>query len=79
MPRREGWYNLATHFPWLGDRTRDLNGAHVEYLRGIANPIAIKIGPSITPADTVALAQVLNPHNEPGRLAFTARFGAQKV
>ena len=45
MPRRTGWYNLSTHFPWIGDRTRALDGAHIEYFRGIANPIGVKIGP----------------------------------
>ena len=62
MPRRTGWYNLATHFPWIGDRTRALDGAHVEYFRGIANPIGVKIGPSVTPDEALALAEVLNPH-----------------
>jgi 3-deoxy-7-phosphoheptulonate synthase len=79
VPRREGWYNLSTHLPWVGDRTRALDGAHIEYLRGIANPVAVKLGPSITPDEAVALTQVLNPHNEPGRLTFILRFGANKI
>lgn len=79
VPRREGWYNLAAHFPWIGDRTRDLNGAHVEYFRGIANPIAVKLGPGATPADVLGLIGVLNPLDEPGRLAFIHRMGAGSI
>src|SRR5690348_350997 len=55
VPRRTGWYNLSTHFPWIGDRTRELDGAHVEYFRGIANPIGVKIGPSVSPAAALKL------------------------
>ena len=79
VPRRTGWYNLTTHFPWIGDRTRGLDGAHVEYFRGIANPIGVKIGPSATVENVLALADVLNPDNEPGRLTFIHRFGAGKI
>ena len=79
VPHRTGWYNLSTHFPWIGDRTRGLDGAHIEYFRGIANPIAVKIGPSITPADLLALIEVLDPVNEPGRLTLIHRFGAKKI
>jgi 3-deoxy-7-phosphoheptulonate synthase len=79
VPRRSGWYDLSTHFPWIGDRTRALDGAHVEYFRGIANPIGVKIGPTITPAEALALADQLNPANEPGRLTFIHRFGASQV
>ncbi len=79
VPRRTGWYNLSTHFPWIGDRTRALDGAHVEYFRGIANPIGVKIGPAVTPDEALALAEVLNPQNEPGRLTFIHRFGADRV
>jgi 3-deoxy-7-phosphoheptulonate synthase len=78
-PRREGWYNLCTHFPWIGNRTRALDGAHVEYFRGVANPIGVKIGPGITPDEAVALAEVLNPDNEPGHLTFITRLGASSV
>src|SRR5207302_7992469 len=76
VPRRTGWYNLSTHFPWIGERTRALDGAHVEYFRGISNPIGVKIGPGITPDEARALADTLNPDNEPGRLTFIHRFGA---
>ena len=79
VPRRTGWYNLSTHFPWIGARTRDLNSAHVEYFRGIANPIGVKIGPRVTPEEALTLAEVLNPQNEPGRLTFIHRFGADQI
>jgi 3-deoxy-7-phosphoheptulonate synthase len=79
VPRRTGWYNLSTHFPWIGERTRALDGAHVEYFRGIANPIGVKIGPTVTPDEALMLAEILNPQNEPGRLTFIHRFGAAKV
>jgi 3-deoxy-7-phosphoheptulonate synthase len=79
VPRRPGWYNLSTHFPWIGDRTRSLTGAHIEYFRGISNPIGVKIGPSVSPDEALALADVLNPKNDPGRLTFIHRFGADRV
>ncbi|MHC4421277.1 MAG: 3-deoxy-7-phosphoheptulonate synthase class II, partial [Planctomycetota bacterium] len=79
VPRREGWYNLSTHLPWVGMRTADLDGAHVEYFRGIRNPIAIKIGPSMTPQWLRGLLDVLHPHDEPGRLTLTHRLGAEGV
>jgi 3-deoxy-7-phosphoheptulonate synthase len=79
VPRQWGWFNLSTHYPWIGMRTADLDGAHVEYFRGIRNPIGIKIGPSVTPDQLVELARVLNPANEPGRLTFIHRMGAAKI
>lgn len=79
VPRRPTWYNVSTHLPWIGDRTRSPNGAHVEYCRGIANPIGLKIGPSITPEELIELTDLLNPENEPGRLILIHRFGADKV
>jgi len=79
VPRRTAWYDLTTHFPWIGDRTRQLDGAHVEYFRGIANPIGMKVGPSMHPAELIDLIHVLNPTNEPGRLTLIHRFGAKKV
>ncbi len=79
VPRREGWYNLSTHFPWLGMRTGGPEGAHVEYFRGIVNPIGIKVGPAMT-ADTFArLLDILHPHDEPGRLTLIHRFGRHQV
>ncbi len=79
VPRRDGWYNLSTHFPWIGDRTRNLDEAHVEYFRGIANPIAVKVGPSMNSDELIQLIDVLNPHNIPGRLMLIHRFGHQKI
>jgi len=79
VPRRTGWYDLSTHFPWIGNRTRNLDGAHVEFFRGIANPVGVKIGPGAKPAEILELADILNPLNEPGRLVFIHRFGAGRV
>ncbi|MBP7586378.1 MAG: 3-deoxy-7-phosphoheptulonate synthase class II [Thermoanaerobaculia bacterium] len=79
VPHREGWYNLSTHFPWIGMRTAKLGGAHVEYFRGIANPIAVKIGPATTPEGLLELVGVLSPRNEPGRLTLIHRFGARGI
>ena len=73
------WYNVAAHMVWIGDRTRQLDGAHVEYMRGIKNPIGIKAGPSMDPNDLVRLAQAVNPDNEAGRLNIIVRMGANKV
>jgi 3-deoxy-7-phosphoheptulonate synthase len=79
VPRRDGWYNLSTHFPWIGDRTRNLDGAHVEYFKGICNPIGIKIGPGFEPEDTVQLIKTLNPENEKGRITLIHRFGVDQI
>ena len=79
VPRRDGYYDLTTHLPWIGERTRALDGAHVEFFRGLANPVAVKIGPSIEPDELVELCRVLNPRNEPGKLVLIGRFGAKKV
>jgi len=77
--RTESPYNVSGHFVWIGERTRNLDGAHVEYFRSIRNPIGCKLGPSATADDALALAARLNPENEPGRLTFITRFGADKV
>jgi 3-deoxy-7-phosphoheptulonate synthase len=79
VPHRPGWFNLSTHFPWVGIRTAALDGAHVEYLRGIANPIGVKVGVPTTPDELVRLTEVLNPSNEPGRVVLIHRFGAEKI
>jgi len=79
VPRQEGWYDLSTHFPWIGMRTADPNGAHVEFFRGIRNPIAVKIGPGIQPAMLREIVEVLDPANEPGRLTLIHRFGSRKI
>jgi 3-deoxy-7-phosphoheptulonate synthase len=73
------WYNLATHFPWIGMRTAELGGAHVEYFRGIANPIAVKVGPQMTAEGIRDLVETLNPDGEPGRLTLIHRFGAKHI
>lgn len=78
-PFRQGWYDLSTHFPWIGERTRDLGGAHVEFFRGIRNPIGVKVGPSMEPEELLDLVRILNPENEPGRLTLIVRMGAKKV
>lgn len=74
-----GWYNTAAHMVWIGDRTRNLDGAHVEYFKGIHNPIGLKCGPSLEPDELIKLIDVLNPDNDPGRLTLIARFGSDKV
>ncbi|HKI02773.1 MAG TPA: 3-deoxy-7-phosphoheptulonate synthase class II [Thermoanaerobaculia bacterium] len=79
VPRRPGWYNLSTHFPWIGMRTAQAGGAHVEFFRGLANPIAVKVGSAMAPEAVVELAEVLDPHQEPGRLTFIHRFGHKKI
>jgi 3-deoxy-7-phosphoheptulonate synthase len=73
------WYDTSAHLLWIGDRTRNLDGAHVEFMRGINNPIAVKCGPTLSNDDLIRLCDALNPHNEPGRLTLIARFGADKV
>ncbi len=72
-------YDVSSHFLWIGERTRQLDGAHVELLSHIQNPIGVKLGPSTTPDDALALAARLNPDNVPGRLTFITRFGAGKI
>ena len=79
VPRRDGWYNMSTHFPWIGYRTRHLDGAHVEYFKGIENPIGIKVGPKFAPSEVLDLVKTLNPENEPGRITLICRFGADEV
>ncbi len=73
------WYATSGHFLWIGDRTRDPEGAHVEFMRGIRNPIGIKAGPSMTSDGLLRLIDILNPDNEPGRITVITRFGADKV
>lgn len=72
-------YDVSSHFVWIGERTRQLDGAHVEFMRHIQNPIGVKLGPTTTPDDALALAARLNPDNEPGRLTFITRFGAGRI
>ena len=77
IPRQNRWYNLSTHMPWIGMRTAQLDGAHVEYFRGISNPIGVKIGAAMDEQWLQELIQRLNPQNEPGRLTLIHRFGAK--
>ncbi len=79
VPRREGHYNLSTHFPWIGMRTAQLDGAHVEFHRGIRNPMGIKIGPAMTIDWVLALLEVLDPAREPGRITLIHRMGAAQI
>jgi 3-deoxy-7-phosphoheptulonate synthase len=72
-------YDVSAHLVWIGDRTRDPEGAHVEFFRRIRNPIAVKLGPTTSPDDALALIERLNPEQEPGRLTFVTRMGAGKV
>jgi len=73
------WYDTSANMLWIGDRTRQPDGAHVEFLRGVCNPIGVKIGPDYNIDDIKQVAQILNPDNEPGRLSFITRFGADKI
>jgi 3-deoxy-7-phosphoheptulonate synthase len=72
-------YACSAHFVWIGDRTRQIDGAHVEFLRGVKNPIGMKIGPTQEPDDLLRIIDILNPANEPGRLTLVSRMGADKV
>ena len=73
------WYDVSAHMLWIGDRTRQLDGAHIEFMRGINNPIGIKAGPTMDPQDLIELINTLNPENEAGRLNVIVRMGADKV
>ncbi|CDO60758.1 2-keto-3-deoxy-D-arabino-heptulosonate-7-phosphate synthase II [Candidatus Phaeomarinobacter ectocarpi] len=73
------WYDTSAHMLWIGDRTRHPDEAHVEFMKGIKNPIAMKCGPSLQPDELVRLCDALNPDNEPGRLTLIARFGSENV
>jgi 3-deoxy-7-phosphoheptulonate synthase len=73
------WYDTSAHLLWIGERTRQLDGAHIEFFRGIRNPIGVKVGPTLEPDELLRLIDVLNPKNEPGRLTLYGRFGADKI
>jgi len=79
IERQGRWYNLSTHLPWIGLRTAELGGAHVEYCRGIANPVGVKVGPRMDAAWVQGLCRTLNPRGEPGRLVLIHRMGAKGV
>lgn len=78
-PKPSHYYNTSAHFLWIGDRTRQLTGAHIEYFRGIRNPIGMKVGPTMEPEELVRVLDVLNPDKENGRLTLITRYGASKV
>jgi 3-deoxy-7-phosphoheptulonate synthase len=73
------WYDVSAHLLWIGDRTRQLDGAHVEFLRGVKNPLGLKCGPTLDSGDLLRLLDVLNPANEPGRITLVARMGDEKI
>ena len=73
------WYDVSAHLLWIGDRTRQPDGAHVEFMRGVKNPIGLKCGPSLDPDELIRLIDILNPDDEPGRLTLIARMGSDKV
>ena len=73
------WYDCSAHMLWIGDRTRQLDGAHVEFLRGVSNPLGLKVGPSLAPEDLLRLVDVLNPDNIPGRLTLISRLGRERI
>ena len=73
------WYDTSAHMVWIGDRTRQPDGAHVEFCKGIRNPIGLKCGPSLDPDELIELIDILNPEDEPGRIVLISRFGAGKV
>lgn len=79
VPRRDGAYCLTTHMPWIGERTRQLDHAHVEYFRGIVNPVGVKVGPTASAAEVIQLIDTLNPRDEPGKLALISRMGVTKA
>ncbi|MBX3232828.1 MAG: 3-deoxy-7-phosphoheptulonate synthase [Labilithrix sp.] len=79
VPRRDGHYLLTTHMPWIGERTRALDGAHVEFFSGIENVVGVKLGPKVDPEDAVNLFTALSPTNEPGKLVAITRMGAANV
>jgi 3-deoxy-7-phosphoheptulonate synthase len=73
------WYGCSAHFLWIGDRTRQVEGAHVEFLRGVKNPLGMKVGPTQEPDDLLRILDALNPANEAGRITLISRMGADKV
>jgi 3-deoxy-7-phosphoheptulonate synthase len=79
VPRRTGWYDLSTHFPWIGVRSGDPDGAHVEFFRGVRNPIGLKVGPTTTRDRLLRLLDLLHPDDEPGRLTLIHRLGERGV
>ncbi len=79
IPERQAWYNLSAGMVWVGERTRALDGAHLEYLRGLRNPLGVKLGPSAKPGDLPKLLELLDPRREPGRITLITRFGEESI
>lgn len=79
VPRRDGFYDLSTHLPWIGERNRQLDGPHIEFFRGVRNPVGVKVGPTMDPGELIELIDALNPHNTPGKLVLITRMGAGKI
>lgn len=79
VPRQQGWFNLSTHLPWIGMRTADADGAHVRFFAGLANPVAVKVGPAMSDERLLRVLDTLHPDNEPGRFTLIHRFGAGKI
>ncbi|MES9960703.1 MAG: class II 3-deoxy-7-phosphoheptulonate synthase [Sedimenticola sp.] len=79
VPNKSGFYNLSTHMPWIGFRTADIDGAHIEYFSGIRNPVGVKVGAGMSEDYLQELVERLNPENEPGKLVLIHRFGAHRV
>ena len=75
----QSYYNTSAHFLWIGDRTRQITGAHIEYFRGIRNPIGMKVGPSMEAEELVRVLDILNPDRESGRVTLITRYGSGKV
>ena len=78
-PLSGAWCDGSAHFLWIGERTRQIDGAHVEFLRGIANPVGLKLGPTVDPDTLLRLIDTLNPDNQPGRLTLISRMGAERI
>jgi 3-deoxy-7-phosphoheptulonate synthase len=79
IDRQKKWYNLSTHMPWIGMRTAKIDGAHMEYFRGIANPVGVKVGAAMSAEWLQEIVELLNPQNQPGRLTFIHRFGVKDI
>jgi 3-deoxy-7-phosphoheptulonate synthase len=77
--RKQEYYDTSAHFLWIGDRTRQIDGAHVEFLRGVANPVGVKVGPTTSTPDLLALLRALNPDRIPGKITLITRYGASRV
>jgi len=79
VPRKTGWWDLTTHMPWVGERTRALDGAHIEFFRGVRNPIGVKVGPSADPVEVVEMIKLINPTDQPGKVVLIHRMGANRI